>query len=1454
VYTKYFTSIEGFNPSNVVVTHVVPLYYYRDAHRVVQIINHRARSYNAATVDVRRRAADRARDEADLSKLERQTKERDAIRRATETRRKEAELRKATEDNSKARSEIGSTTLSITQLQIQVNDLKAQTDQATANASALAATKPSNDPAVIEARILEKQAKDAFQAQNRQLTLAQQAQSNAQQTLTETDRRISTLNNEIQSLRSEEIAANEQAIQAEGREDLKRGEQFRREVAAAREDPNTVANGDPESIDPVGQTTLTVVGEALIQLRGPLKGVNMCRLMIHQLDSPVGQVRLAVHTLQVNGERGDRMEEVADKIRTSIDQARFMTSQSAELLRRAVVIVATRKAQEACPPGSVANQNDRDRKYLHSFFGKDFIDELMAMDSEFLHTGNKLLSLHSMDSTSLASAQFLMALARNTVRMEIIEEFRRLIDGVLPLAEQEFLAQNVACTDAKCKHGDKCRSKCQPIFVLSPNSRFASLMGYFASDGAAVDDTMTPVQREFLKLAQILKARLITELEFKQRVFERAQLEDRIGNYLEELKAAKNKEDLARRKAEELRVTLGEERASVFAPLTSVAGLFQGTISRMASTLSEINPEWLNRLRRRDVDVNYEDQSKRVKDLVWRGDSAEQQILNKHLIDQIQRAIIEGRLTPEAANRSILLTQQLILDLGRFKYTKYLNLYLGARRWVNAEENRSFPSFSSSSPVEALEKVAQKYSELLMVLRTLAEIVEGVQDDYELISRAANPLLVGLTRADVPVFKLYSTWLGLREQLRVVIRTKLFDVAFQEQINSQIQTADRAFQNILLRAFQVELAEQNIRLVRRPLDVKKMLDMLVDEVEDKYIDFLESTRSHIANIDNYVKRIATALDDDFNRQYYEPSFRNARNASRYWDVTLGNIETTSVLTNNRGFGKVSPSATFEFDLPKRDTLIKEGFSSAKAMVDEYGALVTDPSFLSLAKMMSGQPVSSLAQGTRPTDLGGGASMSSVRSMLPGLPTSSDETVMAQAGPGRREFGSALEALIPDPAIYKFETGTGFEIRPVISPDGQAVVYRFNYMYTFDIREPVRADEKHLGRVKRHFIDTDVQNSNYELREVSRYIVALKVARTSRGPSLLQDLPGVGVLFRPLPSAQSSFQENLVYTHAVIFPTLFELMGLRFAPSVANLDPLKLINDEFVVRYRKDYLSNTVFDISSGGVDDALRVHDEYRRADLYRGQHTIPSQHPNGYVGPGLGIRDSHLREGYNPNLAYPETPYAPNRWRDGNPQLPDRTQTPMAPPYLRGQDDVSNVAPAVPDQGVGTPQLPTPQVKSTRLNAPRELDPNSKLPESQNSPRIPTAFSTSSPMSSGGSPAVSKFGGADPRMTSKYDPRMVPGVQASPRPRGQTAVFGPSSGGYMPPAGVGSAVGGGYSTLAPNPVPRNTTGYAPPLPRASVPATGASITGLPAASQSNYGAATSSPFGNTPTAPPQSR
>jgi len=123
---------------------------------------------------------------------------------------------------------------------------------------------------------------------------------------------------------------------------------------------------------------------------------------------------------------------------------------------------------------------------------------------------------------------------------------------------------------------------------------------------------------------------------------------------------------------------------------------------------------------------------------------------------------------------------------------------------------------------------------------------------------------------------------------------------------------------VIAEVSKLQVAHREAELSRRPLDHKKFSDMLIDDVEDKFIELMEGTRAHTANIENYLSRLGQALEDDFNTQFYFPAF--IREASRYWDVNMGQLETTTILTNNRMFAKVSPQATMEFDLPKRDIL------------------------------------------------------------------------------------------------------------------------------------------------------------------------------------------------------------------------------------------------------------------------------------------------------------------------------------------------------------------------------------------------------------------------------------------------------------------------------------------------------------------------------------------------------
>lgn len=59
-FTKPRPPTNGFNPSDHVESRVSRLYYYRDAHRVAQIVNRNVKSYNRAAVDMQRQLADKS--------------------------------------------------------------------------------------------------------------------------------------------------------------------------------------------------------------------------------------------------------------------------------------------------------------------------------------------------------------------------------------------------------------------------------------------------------------------------------------------------------------------------------------------------------------------------------------------------------------------------------------------------------------------------------------------------------------------------------------------------------------------------------------------------------------------------------------------------------------------------------------------------------------------------------------------------------------------------------------------------------------------------------------------------------------------------------------------------------------------------------------------------------------------------------------------------------------------------------------------------------------------------------------------------------------------------------------------------------------------------------------------------------------------------------------------------
>lgn len=1083
-----------FDPGDRVDTRVVQLYYFRDARMVAEYINRNIKDLNQSGYDEAQRFAQQARAKAADKIDERRFKETLAVESAQRTREIENEIQQTQEKLEQTYQAVDSLKLEAEQLktasqqfgvtpenisgEIVKSEASLETFQpkieaaeeklATANralilaqtedrqATGTAAKKAAQEELQkaemdfdTAQRELEQIQDDRNQVQNRlsaQRTIQARNTLNADQEKRADDQlkvlqdklKSDQLPKQLQDTQVKEIDDRNDVVQAEASELRAAQEEFRREVAAGLADRNSYARGIVESIDPVTQVTISVVGTSRLQLRGPIKGVNKICRMVHQLDSPVGQVKVGIHTVQVNGEHGDRMDFVYERINQEIAHSRFLVSTSGQLLRRAVHEVAAEVALAAddgylpngCPPDlttGIATLNgpvqttgeQRDRRYLYAFFGSDFISELEEMDSELLNSENKMLSLHSMDTVSLAGALFVMAHADHPVRQRIAMRFQELLAGELPQRETEYVQALTHVTS----HGKSLQNRFRTAmridnknaseiyFNAARTYHFPNTISYF-NDQIPGQGTLNPVQYATIKMAQSLKAQLVAEMELKNQVLERSLLEKKEGEteetYRQNALTAEARKEAEARKAE-------------------------AAIKQMVVAFSK--------------GANH--------------------ILND---DDFGTTIAPLRRSQALAK----------ID--------------------NLRQEANSPKLQAIIMDKAIASLELSEDQFAMNVWSVAIIHAGFTAEFNTLDEDTIQL-VGLL------------------QISLLERNSPYGL--------EVSTFRQRVQDLLIARKAAEKANQELANSEEGVFSKRLLDQFIDEQEEKSVELMEALRAHSSNVDNYLKRLAIAVEDDVAAQFYEPAFQRIRRVSRTYDVTLGQIETTTVLTNNRTLAKVSPSATFEFDLPQRDILLTEALNGSKALANEYGNLLKDGTFLAGTAMLSGQPPLGVIGNNAPIQ------------GIPGMEQNQD-------------FGSELQKLIPDPAIYKFETGTGFEIQPIIQPDGHSIVYGFDYMYSTNVREPVRADEKHLGRIKRHFVHTDVQTSSYELREISRYTVALKASRTDRGVPLFEDLPGIGAAFRPLPSQESSLQTNIILGSSTIYPTVFDLMGLRWSAYVDQL--------------------------------------------------------------------------------------------------------------------------------------------------------------------------------------------------------------------------------------------------------------------------------------------------------------
>ncbi len=827
-----------FDPGDRVDTKVVQLYYFRDARQIAEYINRNIQDLNQAGYDEAQRFAQQARAEADDKIDERRFQETLAVEAAKRTREVQHELDQAREsvvegnqqkaaltiqkaqlDNAirlttkgdpanlstsiaETNSEINGIPAKIAASETEVTRLEAELRTATmeeANGVPGAPAKRTKLEGDIKA---EKAEQVSLQDKKGELQNKIVAMKSLQANYIVNEAAIAHVDKEIASAGAElapgklpkqlmdeqvkEIEDRNKVVRAEASELRAAQEQFRREVAAGMADRNSYAKGDMESIDPVTQVTISVVGTSRIQLRGPIKGINKIGRMIHQLDTPVGQVKIGIHTIQVNGEHGDRMDFVYERINQEVAHSRFLVNTSSQLLRRAVQEVASEVALAAdqgylpdgCPPDltvGVATLNgtvqttpeQRDRRYLYAFFGSDFISELEEMDSELLNSENKMLSLHSMDTISLAGALFAMAHADSPVRQRIVQRFQEFIAGELPQRETEYIQALTHVTEKGKSLQNRfrkamkidCKNAEEIYFNASRTYHFPNTVSYF-NDQVPGQGTLNPIQYSTVKLAQALKSQLTAEIEYQNLVLERSLLETKKGQIESdfETKLTLHKAALNRLKDE-------QEKQAAFLNFATEALEADANFSAETARIARIVPQ----LREKNTEV-----VERLFDAVGKVKAEEGDTDEDTLVEILHEF-----------NKSLYSTYGFMLDLGTAK--------------------------------------------------TAIELKLG--DLTGLYSAAAN-------------------WNSTSTQI-------------------QIATA------------RIQLLKPEYEKAEKLLFSKRLLEQFMDDQEEKSVELMEALRSHSSNVDNYLKRLAIAVEDDVAAQFYEPAFQRIRRVSRTWDVTLG---------------------------------------------------------------------------------------------------------------------------------------------------------------------------------------------------------------------------------------------------------------------------------------------------------------------------------------------------------------------------------------------------------------------------------------------------------------------------------------------------------------------------------------------------------------------------------------
>ncbi len=284
-------------------------------------------------------------------------------------------------------------------------------------------------------------------------------------------------------------------------------------------------------------------------------------------------------------------------------------------------------------------------------------------------------------------------------------------------------------------------------------------------------------------------------------------------------------------------------------------------------------------------------------------------------------------------------------------------------------------------------------------------------------------------------------------------------------------------------------------LRRRGFDVGDTLSKAAAEkVTALATPILSAATPREAAADEMLKQMIIAIEDDLDRLFMQPMIVGLRKRLMAdAKANVGILQRESMLATNRGKARVDARASAQLAVGEEEDILQ----GVQQLAQIYGKI--------------------------------------------------------QAGGALGALG-ALEALPREPApeIDALTTGSNFDVTPIFDPSGQALRFKFDYVGTTNLQEPNGTTNPQLPKIERHTVNTEVQLSNLETREISRFESDSRLGIPTQywgGIPILKDIPYVrpwvpliGWFVRKAGS-NAVAQQSVIFGQTTIYPSIQMMVSL-----------------------------------------------------------------------------------------------------------------------------------------------------------------------------------------------------------------------------------------------------------------------------------------------------------------------